>query len=85
MQSYYDKNPVTTTYTDKKRSSGNTKSLQQVEVVQFVVVLHDSPLELACIDPRNEVFHVARDEESWICNWIWSYSYVALLNVLYSL
>lgn len=54
--------------------------LQQIEVVQLVAVLHNVALDLAGVDPGDEVLHVASNQESGIVNDFSSNADVALLD-----
>lgn len=54
--------------------------LKKIEVIQLVTVLHDVALDLAGVDPGNEVLHVASNQESGIVNDFSSNAYVTLLD-----
>jgi hypothetical protein len=54
--------------------------LKKIEVIQLVAVLHDVALDLAGVDPGDEVLHVASNQESGIVNDFSSNADVTLLD-----
>ncbi|KAI3492178.1 hypothetical protein L1887_43467 [Cichorium endivia] len=59
-----------------------TSESEQVKVVELVVVLGDGALDLARVDPGDEILHIPRDHERWIRDGIRTHSDMTLLDVL---
>ena len=57
-------------------------TLKQLEIVELVAVLHDILLDLAANSPGDEVFHVPRDQEGRVTNFLDADTDVALLDEL---
>lgn len=52
-----------TSITVSQSSDQPDPTLQQIEIIQLVAVLHDIPLDLAAIHPGDIILHVAGDQE----------------------
>ena len=57
-------------------------SSKQIKVIQLIPILQDVPLDLARVDPSNQILHIPRDEKRRICNDFRACSNVALLDEL---
>lgn len=66
--------------THQVRTESEALRSQQFEIVQLVAVLHDGALDLAGIDPCDEVLHTAGHEISRIRNDFRADSHVALFD-----
>lgn len=73
-------------YENDRRSCMTPRApLQQIEVVQLVVVLCDRTLDVALVQPGDEVLEVPRDEEGGVCDDVCADADLALLDVCHGL
>lgn len=62
-----------------------TSHLKKIKVIHLIAVLHDVALNLARVDPSNEILHVASDQESGIIDDFGSNANMTLFNECSSL